>query len=117
MKILDDQIARVVAAPAMGSDDFHSWNLGGKGLEELIARYLARDARRARTIAMDQLQGQVRPANNGVEKSVVAVAANSLAQRDRRPRLIPSILNGNRIVRFASWRQAGHAGVDAVARR
>jgi hypothetical protein len=43
------QIARLVAAPAMGSDDFHSWNLGGKGLEELIARYLARDAGRAGT--------------------------------------------------------------------
>jgi hypothetical protein len=56
---------------------------------------------------MNQLQGQVRPADD-VEKSVVAVA-NSLA-RVIEPRSIPSSLNGNRIVRCASCDKPGRPG-------
>ena len=83
MKIFDDQIARFFAVPAMRRNDFHRRNLGGKGLEEPIASYLSLDAGRAGALAMDQLQGQARPPDNGVDKSIMTVAAHSVAQRDR----------------------------------
>jgi hypothetical protein len=83
MKIFHEQIACLFVASATGCDDFHRWNLGGKGRELPIARYLARNAGWAGALAMDQLQRQVRLTDDGVEEAIITVVADSLAQRDR----------------------------------
>jgi hypothetical protein len=83
MKIFDDEVARFFVVPAMGRDDFHCRNLGGKGFDQSIARHLSCDAAKARALTVDQLQGQIRPSDDGVDKAIMTVAAESLAQRDR----------------------------------
>jgi len=115
MKIFDDEIARFVAVPAMRRDDFHRRNLGREGFDQAITGHLSRNAAVTGRLAVDQFQRPVRATDDSVEKSVMAFAANPLAQRDR-AEIDPLVTQRQMERAMCQLRQAGQARADAVAR-